>query len=71
MLLQQQFFPSFSQCRGQYQSSDSFGDVATVEISNLLLDDIPDADPRWAENQSQGCHINYVVYIYVKYQWIS
>ena len=52
MLLQQQFFRSFAQRQG----TDLCGDIATVEISNLLLDDIPDADPRWAEDQSQGFH---------------
>lgn len=53
MLLQQQFIPSFAQ---RQQHDNTSGDIATVEISNLLLDDIPDADPRWAENQCQGCY---------------
>jgi len=57
LLLQQQFFQSFL----QKQQNDTCGDIATVEISNLLLDDVPDADPRWAENQCQG----YYSYIYM------
>ena len=67
LLLEQQFFQSFAQ--RHHQSSGTHGDIATVEISNLLLDDIPDADPRWAENQSQGCYgyTDVWVYIYMAY----
>jgi len=50
MLLQQQFYHSFTQRRGL----DTPGDVAIIQISSLLIDDIPDTDPRWAESQHQG-----------------
>ncbi|XP_065919919.1 nuclear pore complex protein Nup133-like isoform X2 [Dysidea avara] len=49
MLLQQQFYHSFTQRRGL----DTPGDVAIIQISSLLIDDIPDTDPRWAESQHQ------------------
>jgi len=44
-LLQQQFYHSFTQ---------RHGDVAIMQISSLLIDDIPDTDPRWAESEHQG-----------------
>jgi len=66
MLLQQHFYHSFTQRHGL----DTPGDVAIIQISILLIDDIPETDPRWAESQHQGdwsSIVNKENFVVVKY----